>query len=56
MCAEWVWGRLEKNSKENPDEITGWKLASNSLSKEQPEPDTITYASYLNEYVKPDEK
>lgn len=47
LCAGWVWGKLEKNSKEDPNKVTGWKLASNSLSKEQPEPDTITYKDYL---------
>ncbi len=36
LCAGWVWGKLEKNSKEDPNKVTGWKLASNALSKEQP--------------------
>ena len=33
LCAEWVWGKLEKNSKEDPDMVTGWKLAQNNLTK-----------------------
>lgn len=54
LCSGWVWGKLEKNSKEDPNKVTGWKLASNSLSKEQPEPETISYREYLKEYAKPD--
>lgn len=33
LCAGWVWGKLERNSKEDPAKVTGWKLSSNVLSK-----------------------
>jgi hypothetical protein len=42
-CASWLWGRLEKNAKEEPEKVTGWKIASNSLSLEAPEPDMVSY-------------
>ena len=54
LCSEWVWGRLEKNSKEDPDKVTGWKLASNQLLKEAPEADLICYKKYLQDHVNPD--
>lgn len=53
LCSNWVWGRLEKNSKEDPDLVTGWKLATNTLSKEEPEPELVSYSQYLKDYVKP---
>ena len=56
LCAGWVWGKLEKNSKEDPEKVTGWKIASNSLSLEAPEADLITYKSYLEEHVKPSQE
>lgn len=34
--------------------VTGWKLAQNSLSKSQPDPELISYKQYLKEYAKPD--
>ena len=36
--------------------VTGWKLASNSLSKEEPEAELISYHQYLKEYLKPNEE
>lgn len=47
LCSQWLWGRLERTNKENPDLVTGWKLANNSLSQESAEPDLITYKTYL---------
>lgn len=53
LCSNWLWGRLERTNKENPDLVTGWKVASNSLSIESPEPDLISYKAYIDEYAKP---
>ena len=53
LCAGWIWGKLQKNSKEDAEKVTGWKLAVNNLSLESPEPELITYKTYLDEYLKP---
>lgn len=53
LCSNWLWGRLERTNKDNPDAVTGWKVASNTLAVESPEPDLISYKSYVDEYVKP---
>jgi hypothetical protein len=47
---------LEKNSKEEPEKVTGWKIAVNTLSVECPEPELISYKTFLNEYLKPSEE
>jgi hypothetical protein len=36
MCWLGMGVNWKKNSKEDPNKVTGWKLASNALSKEQP--------------------
>lgn len=52
-CAAWSWGKFERNNKENPDLITGWKLAFPNLAVEIPEGDLISYKSYLDEHARP---
>ena len=53
LCAQWVWGKLDRSDKNDPNKITGWKLAVNNLSIEAPQPDLITYKTYLDQYLKP---
>ena len=33
--------------------MTGWKIAQNTLSKEEPEADLVSYSQYLKDYAKP---
>jgi hypothetical protein len=39
---------LDRSDKNDPDKITGWKIAFNALSIEAPEPDLITYKIFLD--------
>ena len=54
MCSNWVWGKLEHNSKEDPDKVTGWKLAQNTLAVENPDPEFVSYAEYLHQHLQPE--